>query len=112
MRIRIIDDAPGLAASLAALLTDYGHVAIPTTADFEALLTPLAWVGIDAALLDLQLNNAVSGLVIADWLAAHAPTVHVVVLTGAIDARRPAIAAITLLKPAPIGAVLAALEER
>lgn len=109
MRVRVVDDAPGLAGSVAALLHDYGHVAIPTTANFAALLSAPAWVGIDAVLLDLHLNEAVSGRVIADWLGANAPWVRIIVLTGGLDDPTD-LGAVRLLKPADIGSVLAALE--
>lgn len=111
MRIRVIDDAPQLASSLAALLDDYGHIGIPTSANFSALLSATAWAGVDAALVDLQLHDrAVSGQVIVDWLTTHAPSVRVVVLTGSLTATNLAPPGVMiLLKPATVDAVLNAL---
>lgn len=111
VRIRVIDDAPGLASSLAALLDDYGHVGIPTSSNFSALLSRPAWVGIDAALVDLQFHDrSMSGQVIVDWLATHAPAVRVVILTGSLTVKNPAPDGVAvLLKPATVEDVLAAL---
>ncbi len=110
MLIRVVDDAPELAESMARLLGEYGHVALPTSTGFAGLLDIGAWVGVEAALVDLALNDAISGRVLIDWLAANAPAVRVVVLTGTLYDETARLGAVTLLKPARIAAVLAALE--
>lgn len=78
MRIAVIDDANDVALALVALLIDYGFDAV-------ALDPPgyetVDWETFDVAVVDLLLGD-VDGRDVLAWLAAYAPQVRRVAMSG------------------------------
>lgn len=110
MHVHIVDDSHDLADLLRLQLVHAGHRVTATVAGFDRLLTPEPWRGVDAAIVDLMLGERTTGVDILGYLAEHQPHVRRVCLS-AVAGLMPADAHVTLRKPSPVDAILAAVEE-
>lgn len=81
-----------------------------TTSDFESLLSPDPWDGIDVAVSDLMLG-AISGQDILRYLREHHPHIRRIAMTAALvsAAEVTGLADQVLVKPFPSGDLIEAI---
>ena len=104
----VVENMPDLARLFALMLEPYAEVRC-YCANFEQLLDPKVWEGVDAALVDLMLGESVTGLAICSFVKAHAPGVRTVLLTADASHEPSDDADVTLTKPQPTESILTAL---
>lgn len=80
--IRIVEDSTIMGDMLNALLQHEGHGVTVTNSDFATLLHPEPWMEVEAAIVDLQLGEPITGFDILIYLQAHHPTIRRIVLSG------------------------------
>ena len=86
----MIEDNPDIVGLLGYFLKDAGYDVTEVTSDYEHLMSPDAWDGVDVAIIDLNLpgfgldddHPGFGGIRIAAFLQAWVPLVKRVVLTA------------------------------
>lgn len=74
VRVLVVEDEPVIAADLAALLTDLGHVVIATCRDARSAMLAFAKHAPELILLDINLGRGADGIRIAEEVNALRPT--------------------------------------
>lgn len=83
MKVRIVEDSDMIAEMLSVVLTHDGHHVCVTDRDFDWLLAPASWEGIDAVLCDLWLGDDTTGLDVLRYVTTYHPHIRRVLLTAA-----------------------------
>lgn len=81
--ILVVDDEPGITATLAMILEASGYTVV-TAATGGAALSAVAGVAFDTALLDLHLPDS-DGLTLAREICKKLPHCRILLLTGSIE---------------------------
>lgn len=107
----IVENEPDLVRLFEFILRPYAVIR-SYSSDFDRLLEPEVWEGVDAVLVDRVLGQEdVTGLSICSFVKANFPGIRVVMLTA--DTFGPSAEAglvdVFLVKPQPIEAILSAL---
>lgn len=105
-----------IAELLAVVLANDGHHVSVTNADFDWLLAPAMWEGVDAVLCDLMLGDNTTGLDVLRYVATHQPHIRRVLLTAMdfsdeLCAQAAEYAHAVLRKPADLDLIAQALTD-
>jgi CheY-like chemotaxis protein len=108
LRILLVEDVAEVRTALAALLEDEGHVVEEAEDGAAALARLRAGEAFDLIVSDVVMPR-LDGMSLARAVAAEAPSLPVILMTGGSDARDESVAAAWLDKPFSREALLAAL---
>lgn len=83
MRVRVVDDDHSIIMLLDIILNRLEDIdAVITGSDFDRLLSPEAWEGIDGAVVDLHLKSPTTGADILFYLLENHPEIRRVAFTA------------------------------
>lgn len=83
MKVRVVDDDASIIMLLDIILNRLeGIDAVITGSDFDRLLSPKAWEGIDGAVVDLHLQSPTTGADVLFYLLENHPEIRRVAFTA------------------------------
>jgi DNA-binding response OmpR family regulator len=82
MRVLVVEDTIELAELFELWLSLAEIEAVTVSRDFDQLLAPQIWEGIEVAVVDLMLGDRISGVAILAWLYENRPDVRRIVCSA------------------------------